>query len=144
MATLVGRLLEQNDKKIKVVSDQRLSDWTDRNDWKDFKEVGRAMKADMVVAIELEGFGTRKGSTLLQGNTAYHVKVLDMSKNGEVVWDTRVNRFEYPKHGPIPTTEGNEADFRRRFMFIVAENIAHNFYEYDSRKWAALDSTAMY
>jgi hypothetical protein len=52
----VGALLKQKIRKIEVIDEREVSEWTDENAWQKFTEVGKALKADMVVGIELERF----------------------------------------------------------------------------------------
>ena len=49
LARRVGMLVAKNCRKVEVVEERELSDWVDKHEWRHFKEVGRAMKADMVV-----------------------------------------------------------------------------------------------
>ena len=57
----VGERLTKKVKKIKVVDEREVSEWTDENSWQKFTEVGKALKADMVVGIELERFSLQQG-----------------------------------------------------------------------------------
>lgn len=143
LSGVIGRKLEQNDKKIAVVDDQKLADWTDRNDWSDYRQVGKALKSDMVVGVDIERFAIRQGPTLLQGQADIRISVYDIKDGGKKVWEYRPATIKFPPNAPIPASERQEADFRRQFIDRVAEEIAHNFYAYNSRDLHALDSTAM-
>ena len=143
LAGVVGRKLEQNDKKISVIDDQKLADWTDRNDWTDYRQVGKALKSDMVVGVDIERFTIRQGPTLLQGQADVRISVYDIKDNGKRVWEYRPATIKFPPNAPIPAGERQEAEFRRQFIDIVAEYVAHNFYAYNSRDLHALDSTAI-
>jgi len=143
LAGVIGRKMEQNDKKLSIIDDQKLADWTDRNDWSDYRQVGKALKSDMVVGVDIERFTIRQGPTLLQGQADVRISVYDIKDGGKKVWEYRPATIKYPPNAPIPASERQEADFRRQFIDIVAENVAHNFYAYNSRDWHALDSTAL-
>lgn len=143
LAGVIGRKMEQNDKKLSVVDDQKLADWTDRNDWSDYRAVGKALKSDMVVGVDIERFTIRQGATLLQGQADVRIAVYDIKDGGKKVWEYRPATIKFPPNAPIPAGERQEAEFRRQFIDIVAENIAHNFYAYNSRDSFAQDSTAI-
>jgi hypothetical protein len=143
LAGVIGRKMEQSDKKLAVVEDQKLADWTDRNDWSDYRQVGKALKADMVVGVDIERFAIRQGPTLLQGQADVRISVYDIKDGGKKVWEYRPATIKFPPNAPIPSSERQEAEFRRQFIDRVAEEIAHNFYAYNSRDLHALDSTAL-
>lgn len=143
LAGVIGRKMEQNDKKISVIDDQKLADWTDRNDWSDYRQVGKALKADMVVGVDIERFTIRQGPTLLQGQADVRISVYDIKEGGKKVWEYRPATIKFPPNAPIPSGERQEAEFRRQFIDRVAEEVAHNFYAYNSRDLHALDSTAL-
>jgi hypothetical protein len=143
LSGVIGRKLEQNDKKITVIDDQKLADWTDRNDWSDYRQVGKALKSDMVVGVDIERFTIRQGPTLLQGQADVRISVYDIKDSGKKVWEYRPATIKFPPNAPIPAGERQEAEFRRQFIDIVAEYVAHNFYAYNSRDLHALDSTAI-
>ena len=63
--------------KIKTVNQRKVAKWTDENTWEEYAEVGKAMKADMVVGINLEGFSLFQGQTLYQGKANATVRVYD-------------------------------------------------------------------
>ncbi|HEY2760994.1 MAG TPA: hypothetical protein VGI75_09625 [Pirellulales bacterium] len=126
--------------KIHLVDDNDVSQWTDEHAWQKFTDVGKAMKADMVVGIELERFTLQQGPTLLQGNAAYRVMVYDMTDGGRVVYEKTVPRLLFPPNTPVPSAEKSEADFRRQFIGVLAEQIGRHFYPHDSLDDFATDA----
>lgn len=144
LAAKVGQLLEINDDKILVIDAQKLSDWTDRNDWTDYRQIGKALKADMVVGIDLERFVINQGTTLLQGNADARITVYDMhDNNGKRVFEIKPPTVKFPPNGPISSAERLENDFRDQFVEVLANMVARNFYDYDSRAFHATDSTVL-
>ncbi len=145
LAGVIGRKLslEKNKSKVNVIDDQKLADWTDRNDWSDYRAVGKAMKSDMVVGVDIERFTIRQGPTLLQGQADVRISVYDIKDGGKKVCEYKPATIKFPPQAPIPAGERQEADFRRQFIDIVAENVAHHFYAYNSRDLHALDSTVL-
>jgi hypothetical protein len=90
--------------------------------------VGRGVKADMVVGIDLLAFSLHEGQTLLKGRAKVGVKVYDMTKGGELVYESAPKEIAWPETGARHVTE-NEANFRTVFIHTLAERIARDFYE---------------
>lgn len=143
LARVTGMLLKQKGKKVDVISSQKIEQWADEHDWEDFAEVGKAVKADYVVGIEIEEFSLYQGQTVYQGRARVRVTVNDMSKEGDVVFEKMLPEIIYPPSGGVPTSDKSEEEFRRQFTGIVAEKIGRVFYSWDHRDDAAMDSRAL-
>lgn len=142
VAKKVASLLAMNVKKINVVPHQKVLDWIDEQPGNvmDFQDVGRGVKADMVVGIDLDNFSTHDGKTLLQGRARYCARVYDLHKGGDnLVYQTQMTDLKYPESGPRPITD-NEGQFRQIFIEILARKIAKDFYVYDKLEDFSLDS----
>jgi hypothetical protein len=143
LAVRVGALLREHGRKVAVVDERELADWVDKHDWHDYREVGRALKSDLVVGIDLERFALSRGSTLLQGQADLRLAVYDVAK-GQRVWSPDQSlSVKFPPNSPYSSSDRKEEDFRRQFMGVLAERVARHFYAYDSRKDVALDSTVL-
>jgi hypothetical protein len=136
----VGERLTKKVRKIKVVDEREVSEWTDENSWQKFTDVGKALKADMVVGIELERFSLQQGPTLLQGNAAMRVVVYDMKNGGKQVFEKSMPRILFPPNTPIPSAEKSEGEFRRQFLGVLAEQIGRQFYSHDSLQDFGVDA----
>jgi hypothetical protein len=143
LARVTGLLLNSRVRKIEIVNPQKVETWTDEHDWEDFTEVGKAMKADHVLGIEIEEFKLYQGQTLYQGRARVKVTVHDMKENGELVFERSLPEIIYPPNAGIPTSEKAEEEFRKQFIGVVADRIGRFFYSHDHRNDAALDSTAL-
>lgn len=143
LAREVGRRMVERGKKIEVVSAQKVEEWTDEHDWDEFTEVGKALKSDYVVGIELEEFSLYQGQTLYQGRATVHVTVHDVKDDGKTVYEKRLDRIIYPPNSGVSTSDKTEEQFRRDFTAVVAERIGRNFYAFDHRDDAALDSRTL-
>lgn len=143
LAQTVGTILRQKVKNVEVVRDSEVADWIDRNDWNqiDFRNVGRGVNADMVLALELDSFSVNEGSTLYKGRATVSATVFDMSKGGEVVFRPGPVDIVYPTNGARHSTETTEAKFRREFIFFVAHQLSKRFYDYDLIDDVAVDTT---
>ncbi|MFV1964283.1 MAG: hypothetical protein ACC628_02580 [Pirellulaceae bacterium] len=134
LAHSVGALLTQNLKKIDVVRPDEIADWVDQNDWDglDYEEVGRGVEADMVVAIELSGFGLYEGQTLYKGRASLGIRVLDLTEGGKEVFRRTLHELSFPANGAYPATETSESKFRRAFIQMLAQQAAKFFYDYEA------------
>jgi hypothetical protein len=143
LATNVTVLLKSKIKKSELVSPAKIEQWADEHEWQDFAEVGKAMKSDYVVGIEIEDFKLYQGQTIYQGRARVSVKVCDMAKGGEVVYEKNIPEIVYPPQGGVPTSEKPEEEFRRQFIGVVSEQVGRLFYGYDYRRDVAIDSTTL-
>jgi hypothetical protein len=132
LAGRVGLLLSQNVKKIELVSAKEVADWRDQNNWDqvDYKSIGRGVKADMVLAIDLETFSIHDDKTLLRGRAKIKSAVYDMTSKGQLVFSDGPKEFIFPEHGAQHVIE-NELNFKRIYLDRLAKDIATKFYAYD-------------
>ena len=143
LAQQITELLEKNVPKIHVVDQRKVNKWTDENTWEEYREVGKGLKADMVVGIDLESFSIFQGQTLYQGKANAIVAVYDCEKKGKKVFEKILPQSVYPPNTGVPTSEWLENDFRRKFVGVLADQIARNFYAHDPFPDMAQDSEAL-
>jgi hypothetical protein len=132
LAAIVGALVRQNVRKVKVISQQEVARWIDENDWVDYGTLGKAVDADMVVGIDLEQFRIHEGTTLYRGRGSAIVRVFDVDEQN-MVFERRLDDFAYPGTGGVPTTDRSESQFRAMFLQIFGRRIARLFHSYESR-----------
>ncbi len=142
IAQRVSELLVKNVKGIDVVNPREVDNWVDESDWGDFRELAEAVKADLVVHVELDDFELFKGKTLYQGRANVTVTVYDMRDNSRVVWERQLGEILYPLNSGIPAQDKPVQQFEREFVGIVAEQIAVNFYRHDPHAGFAMDALA--
>jgi hypothetical protein len=128
----VTLVLESQGEAIEVIHQDEVADWIDNNDWDqlDYREIGRGVEADMVLAIELEGFRLHEGMTLYKGRADVTITVFDMSEKGKVVFRKNIPDFAFPRTGARHSTEMSEARFRQLFVGVMAQEVAKYFYDY--------------
>jgi hypothetical protein len=126
---------------IQIVRQPEIADWIDsqNQDLSDYREIGRGVKADMVVGIDLLSFSIHEGQTLLKGRAKVGVKVFDMKKGGEVVYESPAKEIAWPESGARHVTE-DEGNFRTTYLYILADRIARDFYPYEAIEDIALDA----
>ncbi len=132
VARAVATTIGYNVSDIKLVRPNEIADWLDNNsqDITDYKDIGRGVKADMVVGIDLESFTIHEGQTLLKGRASVSTRVYDMQRGGEVVYESPSHEISWPENGARHVTE-NEANFRTAFIHTLSHRIARDFYPYD-------------
>ena len=129
--------------KIKVIDQRKIAKWTDENTWDEYPEVAKAMKADMVVGVDLESFSLYLGQTLYQGKANASIHVFDCKKNGKEVFHKSIPQCIYPPNGAIATSERTEPDFRNEFVGVLADQIARHFYSHDPYADYGQDAAAL-
>jgi hypothetical protein len=142
IAKQVSRNLSQNVKKIDVVDPREVDNWIDESDWDEWKDLAKAVKADMVLYIELESFELFKGKTLYQGNSDITISVYDMTDGTDLVWDKHLGEVLYPQNSGIPVQDKPLQHFRREFVENVSRQISFHFYAHDPHAMFALDALA--
>jgi hypothetical protein len=143
LAQQVTLLLQKEVPKIHTVDQRKVAKWTDENTWEDYPEVGKAMKADMVVGIDLESFSLLQGQTLYQGKANATIRVYDCQKHGKLVFEKELPQSIYPPNSAVPTSDRMEAEFRREFLAVLADQIARHFYTHDPYVDVAQDASVL-
>jgi len=131
LAQQISLLLKEQVPKIKIIDQRKIAKWTDENTWDEYPEVGKAVKADMVVAVDLESFSLYQGQTLYQGKANATIKVFDCKKGGKEVFHKSIPQCVYPPSAPMPASERTEPDFRNEFVGVLANQIARYFFAHD-------------
>jgi hypothetical protein len=144
LAKEVGKLLAKNVKKIQVVPQKEVNEWTDEHLWTDYLEVGEALGADMVVGIDLYDFNLLLDQTLYQGRASTALRVFDCQAGGDPVFERELPQIVYPPNVGVPTSErSSEGAFQREYVRVLADQIGRHFYAHDPYADYALDAKAM-
>jgi hypothetical protein len=139
----ISKLLQDRVPKIKVVDAQKVNKWCDENTWDEYTEVGKALKADVVVGVELEKFGIYKAQALYQGKANATVRVYDCKDGGKVLFEKILPQTLYPPNTFIQTSDVQETEFRREFIGVLADQIARHFYSHDPYSDLGQDNSAL-
>ncbi|MCE9545978.1 MAG: hypothetical protein K8T25_10725 [Planctomycetia bacterium] len=130
LARQVAAILKKEVTKIHLVPQKEVNDWMDNNEMKSYVELGKALKVDRVVAIDLDRLSLYDGRTLFQGKCQAHLTVYDV-ETGEAT-ELKLLSTAYPPRNGVPT-DIPEQQFRQKFVSIVAGQIARRFHSFDSR-----------
>lgn len=141
VASMVAYRLAAND--IKVVHPDTVHAWLDEHrDWEKAEEVGRALKANYVIEIELEEFSLyeRNSASLFRGRSEGYVNVyeLDDRGRGERIYSKDLS-FVYPTEVPRSTFDHTHTAFKRDYLAQLSQLIAWLFterYSGDKMHWA--------
>jgi len=133
LARGIAMKLAEKVPEIDVVRYAEIADWIDRKGWDeiDYREVGRGVKADRVVAVDLSGFRIREGASLYKGRADVMVTVFDMTAGGKEVFRKEITEYTYPPNGPFHAAEVSEAKFSKLYLKLLSEEVAKLFHEYD-------------
>ncbi len=138
LAAELGRNLSQRVSKITIIDPRKVMQWTDEHETEDLAEVGKALKADVVLCVNLEEFSLFQSQTLYQGKSTMDVTVYDVAEHEEA-WHKSIPRILYPPNRGVDTSMA-ENDFRRQFISHLAETVGRHFYSHDPSSDFALDS----
>jgi hypothetical protein len=129
---------------IEVVRQDEISDWMDTNEWdeSDFVEVGRGVKADVVLAIDVDSFSVHDSKTLLKGRSRLTTTVYDVKQDGKELFRTTDREHTFPTSHEISTLSADWRTFQRTYIQVLAEHIAKNFYDYNMAEDFAKDGAA--
>lgn len=134
IARAVESKLRSHVEEVDVVGQDEVADWLDHNDWNhvDYTEIGRGVKADYLVAIELNApIRLNDGPTLHRGQANFTVTVYDVAGNGKAVFRRHTPEFAWPSHGRDGVSD---VKFRQLFLDRLTDYIARYFYEYEMKE----------
>ncbi|WP_442484703.1 hypothetical protein [Aeoliella sp. SH292] len=138
----VTTLLRENVKKVEMVEAREVDKWLDESDWDDIQELGRAVKADRLLVIDMEHFDLYKGKTLYQGAATINLTVYDVNERDKVLWEKDLGEMLFPANSAIPVQDKPAQQFEREYIAILARQIAVYFYKHDPNANFALDALA--
>lgn len=144
LAREISKLLKQKVSKIQIIEQRKVDEWIDENTWDEYAQIGKALKADLVVGVDLEDFSIYEGQTLYQGKANVTLKVVDCNDSGTIVFERHMPQVVYPPNHGIATTERQEPQFRREFVVVLADQIARYFYPHDAFQEYAVDAKALH
>ncbi len=137
----LGEILTQKVDDVALIRDDKIRQWRDVNGWDsiDFHSIGKGVKAEKVLGIEVTGMKLREGSTLYRGRSDVLIKVIDV-ETGNVDFEQKLDEFTYPTMAGQSATETTESRFRRLYLNMLAQEIGRSFHPYDAIDRIALDS----
>lgn len=128
-------------KGVKLVREDEVAQWRDTQGWDaiDYVALGRGVKADKVVSVELTDLRLREGQTMYRGHARAVITVHDIA-SGSREFRRSLDEYTYPVTAGVFTTETTEDKFRRTFLHMLGKRIARHFHAYDFRDGVASDA----
>ncbi len=138
---MVGAIVSEEVKKIVLIRQDQIDQWRDVNGWDetDFAAIGKGVKADKVIGIEVTDMRLQEGATLFRGRCEAEVQVIDIA-SGEVEYRRRLDDYAFPKLAGQDITETTESRFRKLYLSMLSKEIARSFHPYDLSDRYATDS----
>lgn len=135
--------LSMNVEDIDLVRHSEIEKWLDVHNWdqSDYVEIGKGVKADRVLAIEVSNMTLKNGPTLFRGQADVLVTVYDVSEGGKILYRKQMPEFAFPNTDGKPVSETSETKFRSFFLAILTRRISGLFYDVDATADYALDAT---
>ncbi len=124
------RLKAHYKNDIHLVEQRKVDKLVDENGMEDYLAIGKALKAEKVVAVDIESFSVLDGQTLFRGRSTVSVQVYDVAEKN-VEWRKRLPQIQYPRNSSTPASDVTEPDFRNKFVSVLAEQISRLFYGHD-------------
>ena len=141
LSRMVGDILLKEVDDVKLVREDQIDQWRDTNGWDsvDLGDIGRGVKADKVLGIELTNLRLREGQTLYRGRANVAIKIID-PKTDDILYRRTIDEFTYPTTAGQHTSETTEKRFRKLYLGMLARQIARSFHPWDMTEDFALDS----
>ncbi len=130
LAEGISERLKAHVKNIQIIDPQKVAALVDEKGMEDYLEIGKELKAEKVVGINIESFGILDGQTLFRGRSTVSIQVYDVAEK-HVEWRKSPPQIEYPRMSSTPAADSTEMEFRNRFVGVLAEQIARFFYPHD-------------
>lgn len=142
----LGARLSEKVKGITVVSHQTIENWQDTHGWNeiDFVALGKSVKADKVVAIEIDSYSIREGSTMFKGRAMITTSVYDIANEGQIVFNKGPGEYQFPKSHGRPAISTNPRQFETAYLSMLVDSIARNFHKHDRTDTVAEDAIEFY
>ena len=125
-----------DEDKPEIILARKVAEWQDRHpDWEDYDpaEIGRQLKADYVIYLELSElslFEDGASKSLYHGQVEVAISVI-RCEDGELAFAKDVLAIEIPRGRPIPASEMPFRKFRRYFVSEIARRISWYFLPHD-------------
>ncbi len=126
--------LLMNVKKIQLVPQIEIEKWIDENEWQgsDMVALGKGVKAERLVVVELSNYSIHEGKTLHKGsaNVVMTVYELDNKKGPTVAHTFEMRDYQFPKNGR-PALQSSDRQFEEFFLARVCRLLSNQFHKHD-------------
>ena len=114
--------------KTTLVRQTQIDQWLDEHsDVTDpTAEIGKALKADVVISVDMRNLTLKDGQTLFRGRVDFTAEVFSVAEN-KIVFRRSVPEYTYPLAAAISTTEMEPTKFKRLYLLMASERISRLF-----------------
>ena len=143
MSGYIHMALNQHVKKIELVRLEEIEEWMNAHGTieSDYVEIGKAVKADKLLAVDLSKLTVKDGPTLFRGRCDVGITVYDIANKGTIVYRKQIPEFTFPKDSAA-IADTSESKFRNMYLKIIANKVSGLFYPVDPTTEFGLDATA--
>jgi hypothetical protein len=129
----IEKNLKDNVKGIKLVSHKEVLDWIDSTDnYKiDPREIGKSVKAERVLYVQITDFSISEGSTLYRGRARWKATVYDIVNGGDPLDQSKAQDFKFPTNTERAQIDQREESFREEFVPELARVVARRYHKFD-------------
>lgn len=144
LTSFINGHLVRNLPKATIIGQEEVEKWLEIEGWSgnDAMAIGKGVKADFVVSVQVSDLRLREGATLYRGSCDIRVAVYDINSEGRIVFSKEISEHAYPKVGGTPISDTTETKFRSAYLQVVAHKVAGIFYPSDPTFEYALDATS--
>ena len=138
----VGEILTGEVDGIQLVREDLIEQWRDSHGWDsiDFVAIGKGVKAEKLLSIELTNLRLRDGATLYRGRADVTVSVIDVA-TGKILYRRELEEFTFPTSAGQYTSETTEPRFRKLYLNMLATQISRSFHPWDFNETIAIDGS---
>ncbi len=137
---------EGDEDQVRIITSREVSRWqNDHPDWRTYdpQEIGKALRADYLITIDIESFRLRPqggGRMFYQGSASLAVRVIKTDLDGEPVFRPEPLYMQFPKDRPLHDSDNmTEGRFRQAFLGRIAERIVWYFIPHEATPDMARD-----
>ncbi|MFK7738526.1 MAG: hypothetical protein AB8B50_21045 [Pirellulaceae bacterium] len=129
--------------EIQLVRNSEIDKWMDLHGQSEtnYYEIGKGVKSDLVLAVEVSNLRLKNGQTLFRGEADIVVTVYDIASDGKIIFRKQMPEFAFPQTDGKPVSETSENKFRSFYLAVLTRKISGLFYPVDSTADYALDAT---
>ncbi len=118
-------------QKIELIPQIEIEKYCDGADSDlDFEEVGRAVGADQVIAIDLYEYTHIEGTGTYRGQAQFSVRLIDMKTGNDIYDATEFGNYAYPQNHSISASEMKEGQFQQLYIGKLGYFISKIFVPY--------------
>ena len=141
IAKHLGITFVTSEDKITIAAPAKVAEYIDANGWQEGSagKLGKAVGADYVIVVEVDGYSIHEGPTLYKGRSDWTASAYDVANDGQLVFSNGPNHFAFPETGR-PSLQTSERVFESFYLARLTDRISKQFVSYDKMETYAADA----